>query len=65
LDLKPYEVPYTKDIISEVEIESTLTLQEIARRVGSNREAIAQKVLKSAVKQEAFEENAKYISEIR
>lgn len=62
---KPYEVPLAKDMLVEVDIESTLTLKEIASRISNNREAIEKKVLKSTAKQEAFEENAKFMPEVR
>lgn len=33
MNLKPYEVPQYKDILAEVEISSTITLKEIAKRI--------------------------------
>jgi len=65
LDLKPYEVPRKLGLMVEVEIHSTLTLKEIAKRVADNREAIAKKVLSSSFKQDEFEKNSKFICEVR
>jgi len=61
LELNPYEVPINKDLLTEVEIESTLTLNEIAKRIGQNREAMKKKVLNSSFKQDEYEKNSKYI----
>ena len=65
LKLQPYELPKSMDILVGVDIESTITLQEIANRVTNNREAMKKKVLKSSFKQDEFEKNSKYICEVR
>ena len=61
LELKPYEVPRNLGLMVDVEIHSTMTLKEIAKRVADNRDAMAKKVLRSSFKQDEFEKNAKYI----
>jgi len=65
LALKPYEAPAKNDMLTDVEIESTITLKEIADRIANNREAIQQKVLKSSAKQDDYEMNAKFICEVK
>jgi len=65
LDLKPYEYAKEKDILTEVDINCTITMKEIVDRILLNKEAITQKVMKSTTKQELYEKNSKFISEIR
>ena len=65
LELKPYEVAAKLDILTEVEIKSNMTLQEIAERVLQHKEAITKKVQRSSVKQDDYEKNAKHICEIK
>lgn len=65
LELKPYEIPLKKDMLAEVDIESTLTLKEIAARVQKNKDAITKKCQLSTAKQDHFEQNSKFISEVR
>ena len=63
LDLNPYEVPMSKDILVEVEIDSDIDLKEIVRRVASNREVMV-KIVIWLSKQDAYEKNSKFICEI-
>lgn len=62
--LNPYEEAVKNSMLVEVEIDCTLTLKEISRRVAKNREAISEKIQRSSAKQNHYEENSKYLSEV-
>ena len=64
LALNPYEVPEKLDIIKDVNIECTITVKEIIRRVQKNKEAIEKKVIKYAARQNDYESNATYVQEL-
>jgi ethanolamine-phosphate cytidylyltransferase len=65
LGLKPYEVPESKDLLADVEIECKMTMKEVSERIISNREAIMKKVIKSSQKQDQYEKQSKFICEVR
>jgi ethanolamine-phosphate cytidylyltransferase len=62
--LNPYEEAIKNGMLVEVEIDCTLTLKEISRRVANNREAISEKIQRSSEKQNHFEQNSKYFGEV-
>lgn len=61
LELKPYEVAEQKDMLTEIDMECTITLKEIAERVAAHREAIQNKVTRSSAKQHEYEQSAKFV----
>jgi ethanolamine-phosphate cytidylyltransferase len=62
--LEPYEAAAQLDMLTQVEVESPITVKEIIRRVHKNKEAIEKKVAKYSARQNDYETNATYTLEL-